>query len=140
MAHRLELAVNDAFKKTSFDLVDEMLLRLYLLYENSPKKCRQLEDVVVELKECLSIEDDGTRTIRASGLRWISHKWNATIHFLSKYGVYSTNIAALSEDHTVKVGDKAKLKGYYRQWINGKHLLGCALFVDLLTPCTILQK
>ena len=39
MAHRLELAVKDAFKKTSFDFVDEMLLRLYLLYENSPKRC-----------------------------------------------------------------------------------------------------
>jgi len=32
------------------------------------------------------------------------------------------------------------LKGYYRQQINGKHLLGCLLFMDLLTPCTILSK
>ena len=46
----------------------------------------------------------------------------------------------MSEDPTVKSADKAKLKGYYRQWINGKYLLGCALFVDLLTPCTILSK
>ena len=37
MVHMLELAVKDAFKKTSFDLVDEMLLRLYLLYEVSQK-------------------------------------------------------------------------------------------------------
>ena len=44
-----------------------MLLRYYLLYEKSPKKCRQLEDVVVELKESLSTEDSGTRPIRASG-------------------------------------------------------------------------
>ena len=140
MAHRLELAVKDAFKKTSVDLVDEMLLRLYLLYENSPKKCRQLEDVVVELKECLSIEDGGTRPIRASGSRWICHKWNAMKCVLSKYGAYTSHLAALSEDPTVKSADKAKLKGYYRQWINGKYLLGCALFVDLLTPCTILSK
>jgi len=74
MAHRLELAVKDAFRKTSFDLVDEMLLRLYLLCDNSPKKCRQLEDVVLELKECLSIEDGGTKPITASGSRWISYK------------------------------------------------------------------
>ena len=32
MAHKLELAVKDALKQTLFDLVDEMLLRLYLLY------------------------------------------------------------------------------------------------------------
>ena len=140
MAHRLELAVKDAFKKTSFDLVDEMLLRLNLLYENSPKKCRQLEDIVVELKECLSIEDGGTRPIRASGSRWISHKWNAMKRVLSKYGAYTSHLAALSEDPTVKSADKAKLKGYYKQWINAKYLLGCALCVNLLNPCTILSK
>ena len=83
IAHMLELAVKDALKKTSFDLVDEMLFRLYLLYENFPKRCRQLEDIVVELKECLSIEDGGTRSIRASGSRWICHKWNAMKHILS---------------------------------------------------------
>lgn len=33
MAHRLELAI----KKTSFDLVDGMLLNLYTLYAKSPK-------------------------------------------------------------------------------------------------------
>ena len=38
MAHRLKLAVRDAFKRTTFDLIDKMLLRLYLIYENSPKK------------------------------------------------------------------------------------------------------
>ena len=70
MAHMFELAVKNAFKKTSFDLGDKMLYRLYLLYENSPKRCRQLEDIVVELKECLSIEDGGTRPVRASGSRW----------------------------------------------------------------------
>ena len=37
MAHRLELAVKDALKQTSFDLIDEIFLRLYLLYENSQK-------------------------------------------------------------------------------------------------------
>jgi len=36
MAHRLELAVRDALKGTTFDLIDDMLLRLYLIYENSP--------------------------------------------------------------------------------------------------------
>ena len=39
MAHRLELAVKDALKGTAFDAIDEFLLRLYYLYEKSPKKC-----------------------------------------------------------------------------------------------------
>lgn len=37
LAHRVELAVKDALKGTSFDLIDEMLLRLYYIYEKSPK-------------------------------------------------------------------------------------------------------
>ena len=85
MAHRLELAVKDAFRKTLFDLVDEMLLRLYLLYDNSPKKCRQIKDVVAELREYLSIEDGGTRPIRANSSCWRSHTWNAMKNILCKY-------------------------------------------------------
>ena len=77
MAHRLELAVKDALRHTHFDVIDEMLLRLYLLYESSPKKCRELEEIVLELRECLSVDVGGTRPVRASGSRWISHKWNA---------------------------------------------------------------
>ena len=53
LAHRLELAIKDALKGTCFDLVDEMLLRLYYLYEKSPKKSRELEDITVVLKDCL---------------------------------------------------------------------------------------
>jgi len=39
-----------------------------------------------------------------------------------------------------KAVDKAKLKGYYSKWTNAKYLLGCELFADLLTPCSILSK
>ena len=43
IAHRLELAVKDALKGTAFDDIEEMLSRLYYIYENSPKKCRELK-------------------------------------------------------------------------------------------------
>ena len=74
LAHRLELAIKDALKQTSFDLIDDMLLRLYLLYENSPKRCRQLEEIMIDLRELLSIEDSGVKPVRASGSKWITHK------------------------------------------------------------------
>ena len=35
LAHGLGLVIKDALKLTSFDLIDDMLLRLYLLYETS---------------------------------------------------------------------------------------------------------
>ena len=46
----------------------------------------------------------------------------------------------MSEDSLVRLADHAKRKGYYNKWIQAKCILGCAFFVDLLTPCTIVSK
>ena len=140
LAHRLELAIKDALKGTFFDQIDEMLLRLYYIYERSPKKCRQLEEIITHLKEYLLTGDGGVKPVRASGSRWIGHKWGAMKRILSKYGAYTNHLAVLSEDATVKPADRSKLKGYYKQWVNAKYLLGCAAFCDLLAPCVILSK
>ena len=54
IAHRLELSFNDSLKSTCFTNIDEMLLRLYYLYEKLPKKCRELEDIVAKDAQDLS--------------------------------------------------------------------------------------
>ena len=40
----------------------------------------------------------------------------------------------------MKPVDRTKFKGYLRKWVDANYLLGCALFVDLLTPCAIFSK
>ena len=122
---------------TCFELIDEMLLRLYYLCEKSPKKCRELEDIISDLKECLCFDDAGVKTVHASGSRWVAHKLAAMKRVLSKFGAYTGHLAALSEDSSVKAADCAKLSGYYKKLIDAKYILGCAVIVDLLTPCTI---
>ena len=139
-AHRLELAVKDALKDTVFSEIDEMLLRLYYLYEKSPKKCRQLEDVINDLKQCIQFDSNGVRPYRASGSRWISHKLNAMKRVLSKFGAYANHLTALSTDASTKSADRAKLTGYLRKWTDAKYLIGCAFFVDLLQPCSVFSK
>lgn len=62
-----------------------------------------------------------------------------TDHF-QLWWLYTSHLAALSEDKSVKSVDRAKLKGYYRKWTDAKYLLGCALFVDLLQPCACFSK
>lgn len=117
LARRLELAVKDALKgTTAFDLIDEFLLRLYYLYVKSPKKCRELEELITDLGECLSSGDAGIKPVRCSGSRWVSHKVNAMKRVISKFGAYINHIAALSLDSSVKSTDRAKLKGYYSKW------------------------
>ena len=140
LAHRLELAIKGALKGSTFDLIDELLLQLYYLYERSPKRCRELEDIIADLKLCFSFDDGGVRPIRSNGTRWVSHKQNAMKRVLSKFGAYTSHLASLSEDKSVNSVDRAKLRGYYRKWTDAKYLLGCSLFVDLLKPCEIFSK
>ena len=105
LAYRLELSVRDCLTATVFDTIDEMLLKLYYLYEKSPKKCRELEDLVSELGEFISFTGKGLRPIHASGSRWISHKLNGLRRILSKYGAYTMHLVALSEDRSVRSTD-----------------------------------
>ena len=44
---------------------------------------------------------------------------------VSKFGAYTSHLAALSEDRSVRPADRAKLKGYYSKWTDAKYLLGC---------------
>ena len=67
MAHRLELSVKDGLKGTTLDAIDEFLLRLYYLYEKSPKKCKELEDIITDLSVCLSFGDAGVKLVHSSG-------------------------------------------------------------------------
>ena len=57
---------------------------------------------------------------------------------LSKYGAYTNHMAAMSEE--AKGPLCTKLHSYYKRWVEGKYLLGCAMFVDLLNPCTVCSK
>ena len=59
---------------------------------------------------------------------------------LSKFGTYTNHIATLSEDHSVNSVDRAKLKGYHKKWVEAKYILGCAVFVDLLSPCLMFSR
>ena len=49
------------------------------------------------------------------------------------------SIVALLEDSSTKAADRAKLKGYLKKWLDAKYLLGCAFFVDLLLPCSVVS-
>ena len=90
LAHRLELSLKDAFKSTFFTAIDELLLQVY---ENSPKKYRELEVVVEELKGCLEPSElpasGGTRPLRACGTRFIAHKVAALGRLVDRLGACS---------------------------------------------------
>ncbi len=59
-ADHLELACKDAFSSQLFKDIAEMLLRLYYVYAKSPKKLRELADIVDDLKEVGNYRRVGT--------------------------------------------------------------------------------
>ena len=138
-AHRLELACKSALSSKLFKDIEEMLLRLYYLYEKSPKKVRELMDIVTDLKEVFELPSGGNIPVRSHGSRWIGHKRKALLRVLDRYGAYMTHLIALTEDTSVKPEDRACLKGYLRKWMQYKVLLGCALYADILKPASMLS-
>ena len=94
LSHHLELLIKDALNGTLFGLIDEFLLQVYYIYEKSPKTCRELEEIVVELKGCLNStkisKEGGTHLIRTSGTRFIAHKVATSNRIVDRFGTSVT--------------------------------------------------
>ena len=100
------------------------------------RQCRELEEIISDLKECLTMGEGGIKPVRASGSRWVSHKLSAIKQIISKYGAYTSHLLALSECDSIKSTDRAKFRGYCNEWLQAKYLLGCAF---LLTFSPLVQ-
>lgn len=138
-AHRLELACKDALSSPLFQEIEEMLLRLYYLYSKSPKKCRELTDIVEDLEEVFEFPKGGNLPVRSQGSRWINHKRAALQRFVDRFGAYLNHLLALIEDKSLKSDDRARLKGYTQKWKQPRMLVGAALYIDILKSPSILS-
>lgn len=81
------------------------------MYENSPKKCRELSDLMNDLKEVVFEFPEGGDHLpmRAHGSHWISYKKKT---FVDRYGAYLKHLAKLTEDNLIKSTDRQHLKSY----------------------------
>ena len=142
------MALKDALKATFFATIDELLLHVYYIYHKSPKKCRELLEVVDELKACLDPSEmphqGGSRPLRACGTRFIAHKTAAFGRLINRFSAYLSHLVVLTEDASIKSVDRQKIKGYTQKWQDSKVLIGCAFFYDLLKApanlCKVLQE
>ena len=69
-----------------------------------------------------------------------THKLSVIKRDLSKFGVYSSHLIALSEDSSLKPVDQAKFRRYSVKWASAKYIIGCDFFNDLLSPCAVFSK
>ena len=75
------------------------------MYETSPKKCRELQEIIEELRACLEPSElplkGGNHPLRACGTRFVAHKVAALGRVIDRFGVYLAHLVALTEDSSV---------------------------------------
>ena len=138
-AHCLELACKNAFSSSLFTNIVEMLLRLFYIYEKSPKKSHELANTVDDLRFVFEFPKGGHLPVRSHGTRWVSHKRRALQRVLDRYGAYIHHLSTLTEDRSLKPDDRQRLKGYLLKWRQPKMLIGCAMYVEALKPVSLLS-
>ena len=139
VSYRIELAVNDTFKSSDANVVFDMLLSIYLLYEKSNKRLRELNQLGEIMAEHVS------KPYKANGTRWVQHKSRACAILVQNYPVIVTHLEAQSaDDANVPAADEARLKGYLRTLKSLKFVLHLLYVKVILVPlsaiCNHLQK
>ena len=109
-----------------------MLAKLFSIYSRSPKKSRELSEIVEDLKMVFDLPSGGNMPVRCQGTHWISHKRKALQHVIDRYGTYINHIASLLEDQTIASADRARLQGFCSKWMNFKMHIGAAMYTDIL--------
>ena len=98
VSHRLDLALKDSLKTTSFDAVDQLIVRIYYLYKRSLEKLRQLKKLAEIYSESFDFVEGGYRLKKASGTRCIAHNIYALDIIIDKYGIVMQHLEGLSEE------------------------------------------
>lgn len=126
LAHKLELAVKDAFKSTYMDTVIEILVSIYYFYKGSAKRFKEATDIAEVLGEHF------LKPEKANGTRWVDHKLRAVTKLIKNWHIILTQMENYSEDNSNKAQDRAKVQGYIRKLKQYKLIWYMAFVKDVL--------
>ena len=127
------------FNKATFKSIEDILLRLYYMYEKSPKKVHELKGIVEDLQEVFSYQGSNCIPVLSQGSPWLTHKGKALQKVVDQYGTYKNHLIALCRDESIKSEDRARLKGYVLKWSHSKFLLGSPMYIDVLKHSSMLS-
>ena len=129
--HSLEVAVKDTFNTTFFKEVDNMLLKLFYLYRESPKRLR-------ELKMFGEMYDQSIpKLYKSYGTTWIAHEVKAMEIALNNNGIYIKHLESLANTDSQAL-KRAEIAGEVKSKKNGKFLIHLAIYLDVLTPLKVI--
>ena len=101
-------------------------MKLYYLYQKSPKRYRELE----ELSE--AYEKTITKPTKAHGTHWIDHKYRAMERVLDNYGPYTAHLESLCHTDSQAL-KRAELVGQAKKWKDAIYSMYMAIYLDILS-------
>ena len=132
-SNQLELACSNTLTSSLYEEINDLLIHLYSLCDKSPQKTHQLTSIVEDLKEIFHCPNTGDfMPVHNQGTRWINHKRRALQRIVDRFGVYSTHLYSMTNDSALEAADHIKLTSFHQRWTQGKILIGCALYIDVL--------
>lgn len=134
VAHKLELAVSDAFKKVKYvDILEDVLKGIYSFYHRSTKRIKELDELG-DLMEMKILRHKGLH-----GIRWLRSKNRAAVAVINNMPcliIHLENIASSNTD--TKLSSQAK--GYLKTLKSERFVKFLLLFQDITTILSRLSE
>lgn len=134
VAHKLELAVSDAFKKVKYvDILEDVLKGIYSFYHRSTKRIKELDELG-DLMEMKILRHKGLH-----GIRWLRSKNRAAVAVINNMPcliIHLENIASSNTD--TKLSSRAK--GYLKTLKSERFVKFLLLFQDITTILSRLSE
>ncbi|KAK6191936.1 hypothetical protein SNE40_003508 [Patella caerulea] len=127
LAHRLELAVKDAFSNSYMNNIIECLQNVYHFYQGSAKRNKEATDIAEIIDEHFS------KPTKANGTRWVEHKLRAVTKLLNSWEVILTHMSNYASGNTNKGEDRAKTQGYIKKLTQFKFIWYLYFIKDVLS-------
>ena len=104
-----------------------MLIKLYCLYQKSPKRLRELKTFGEIYERSIP------KPYKSYGTRWIFHKLKAMETVLQNYGIFMQHLESLAQID-LQALKRAELEGWGKKWMDAKYPIHLAIYLDVLTP------
>eukprot|EP00057_Strongylocentrotus_purpuratus_P009058 XP_011663532.1 PREDICTED: zinc finger protein 862-like [Strongylocentrotus purpuratus] len=134
IAHRLELALKDAFKNTYYVLIDELMMQMYYIYRRSAKKWREVKAVASALNKHV------VKPSRSQGTRWVDHRRKALKCLATNYHCIVSQFEeqASGQRKDISPADAAKMKGFLKMLKSSKlHMSSYRDMVEYLAELSL---
>lgn len=134
IAHKLELAVSDAFKKVKYiDTLEDMLKGIYSFYHRSTKRIKELDDLG-DLMETKILRHKALH-----GIRWLRSKNRAAVAIINNMPCLIMHLEDIaSSDMDKKLSSRAK--GYLKTLKSERFVKFILLFQDITTILSSLSE